>query len=200
MIKLIIFDFGGVLGSDADDWDKTFPKILYHTGLVAEDLNKIWNLHWDQMKIGKYDIEIFLKDVSAAGKNQTSVKELLSIYKDGVWLNEPAIDLAQELRSKGYTLVILSNETKSGMNFKIKKFRLYSIFSKIYCSSDIGFAKPEEKTFLYVLENNKAEPHTTLLIDDRKKNIDVAKKLGMATIFFKNTEQLRTELKSVGVL
>lgn len=200
MIKLILFDFGGVLGSDADDWDKTFSKILFRTGLAAEDLSKIWNLHWDQMKIGKYDLGVFLGDVSAAGKNHVSVQELLSIYKDGIWLNESTIALAKDLWPRGCALAILSNETKSGMRFKIEKFGLYSIFSKIYCSSDVGFAKPDEKVFLYVLENNKVDSQTTLLIDDREKNISAARKLGMATIFYENSEHLRIELASIGLL
>lgn len=200
MIKLIIFDFGGVLGSDANDWQKTFSKILSQTGLTTEDLHKIWNLYSDQMNIGKYDIEIFFEDVSKAGRKKTSAKELLSIYEDCIWLNTEVVDLANELKLKGFELTILSNESKTGMNFKIKKFDLHSIFQKIYCSADLGFVKPEERAFVYVLEDLKAIPQTTLLIDDRKENIDVAKKLGMATIMYKNIKQLRTELKSMGVL
>jgi FMN phosphatase YigB (HAD superfamily) len=46
----------------------------------------------------------------------------------------------------------------------------------------------------------QADPATTLFVDDRLQNLNPAAALGMKTIHFQNAEQLRTELRSHGVL
>ncbi|KKP40658.1 MAG: hypothetical protein UR29_C0001G0066 [Candidatus Woesebacteria bacterium GW2011_GWC2_33_12] len=40
MIKVIAFDFGGVLGPDANDWNNTFKNILKLTGFDKDHSSK----------------------------------------------------------------------------------------------------------------------------------------------------------------
>lgn len=195
-IQLIIFDFGGVLGSDADSWEKTFGKILSRTGLTTEELDALWGLHWDKMKTGAYDLDVFFKDVVRAAKKEVSVQELLVIYKECISLNKETFDMAKELKAKGYALAVLANETKTGMRFKTEKSELAAIFDRIYCSADIGFAKPDEKAFMRVLEDFEKTPQVSLLIDDREKNTEAATRLGMSAILYENSAQLHAALAS----
>lgn len=195
-IQLIIFDFGGVLGSDADSWEKTFGKILSRTGLTTEELDALWGLHWDKMKTGAYDLDVFFKDVVRAAKKEVSVQELLVVYKECISLNKEIFDMAKELKAKGYALAVLANETKTGMRFKTEKSELAAIFDRIYCSADIGFAKPDEKAFMRVLEDFEKTPQVSLLIDDREKNTEAATRLGMSAILYENSAQLHATLAS----
>ncbi len=200
MIQLIIFDFGGVLGSDADDWEKTFSEILSRTGLTAEELDTLWSLHWDKMRTGVYDLDVFIKAVVKMSKNKVSVQELLAIYKECILLNKESFDVAEKLKAKGYALAVLANESRTGMGFKTEKSELAGIFDKIYCSADIGFAKPDNRTFIRVLEDFKKTPQEALLIDDRNKNTEAVIRLGMSAILYENNKQLYAEMFARGLL
>jgi FMN phosphatase YigB (HAD superfamily) len=41
---------------------------------------------------------------------------------------------------------------------------------------------------------------TTLMIDDKKENLETASSLGMQTVLFRSSRQLRAELESAAVL
>lgn len=45
MIKIVIFDFGGVLGSESDAWERNFRKIVKITGLTPYELDEIFDVH-----------------------------------------------------------------------------------------------------------------------------------------------------------
>lgn len=69
------------------------------------------------------------------------------------------------------------------------------IFNKIFLSNVMHLAKPAASSYNYVAQHLKVSPHEALLVDDRKQNVDSAKKIGMKGIVFKNTTQFKRELK-----
>src|SRR3989344_7926372 len=99
MIKTIIFDFGGVLGSDSDDWEKAFPKIIVATGLSAYELEKIWDQFWNELKIGEKDISVFWREVIRRSRRKITLSELEKLYEEGVFANEDMLALAKRIKS-----------------------------------------------------------------------------------------------------
>jgi len=69
------------------------------------------------------------------------------------------------------------------------------IFDKVFLSNVIHMAKPAERAYHFVVEKLEVKPHEALMVDDRKENIEAAKKAGMQGIVFKNTIQFKKELK-----
>jgi 2-haloacid dehalogenase len=61
-------------------------------------------------------------------------------------------------------------------------------------------AKPEPAIFIRLLDRFGLTPNTTLMIDDMKENLEAASKLGMQTIQFRSSGQIREELEALGVL
>jgi len=59
--------------------------------------------------------------------------------------------------------------------------------------------KPHKKIYVYTLKKLGAKPHECIFIDNLKRNTDSAKKLGIKTIHFRNSKQLRKDLTRLSV-
>jgi len=57
VFKTIIFDYGGVLGSDANEWETTFRKIPQVAELSSQKIQNIFEKHWLKLKLGKEPIK-----------------------------------------------------------------------------------------------------------------------------------------------
>ena len=67
--------------------------------------------------------------------------------------------------------------------------------------NDLFFKKPDHTFFKEYLQKNSIDPQETsiLFIDNKKNNIKAAQQVGLATILFKNSEQLKDELKKLKI-
>ena len=106
------------------------------------------------------------------------------------------INLCKKLKSKGFKLGILANESHQWMNIKRKKGKLNDIFDVVSSSADMKLAKPQKEAFEIILHSLKSKSEETLFIDDRKINTIAAKEVGMKSILFTNINQLKKELLS----
>ena len=171
MIRTIIFDFGGVLGSDADAWETNFERILEITRISLIQMNQIYKSHSLKLNLGKQELSDLWKVVCKQSKKDIKITNLQKIYESNISINRDVLNLAIELKHKGFNMEILSNESKDGMKIKTKKFNLDKIFSNIYCSAFLGMAKPDQKIFEYALNDLRIGGGEAVFIDDRKENI-----------------------------
>ena len=194
MIKAIIFDFGGVLGSDSNAWKKNSRKILEVTGLSLDQIEEIGNSHWKQLNRGNKELSVLLNDICLRSKKDVDAATLEKIYEDNISINFDVLKFAENLKEQGFKIAILTNESRDGMEMKIQKFSLDKIFSRIYCSAFLGMEKPDKKIFEYVLQDLNMKGNELVFIDDREENIHSAAKLGIKSILFKNVNQLKKKL------
>ncbi|MBI3397553.1 HAD-IA family hydrolase [Candidatus Woesebacteria bacterium] len=197
MIKVIAFDFGEVLGPDADAFSTNFKYLLKSTGLTPEELQSIFNKHWPDLKIGRKKTLTFWQDVSKKSKNSISPRELENYYLENIAIYPKVFKLAEDLYKRGFILVLLSNETKEWMDFKIRKFKEFGIFTKIYCSAYIKVGKPDKEIFTYVLKDLNIKPPELLFIDNQENNISVTSKMGINSILFKTPGNLKSEINKI---
>jgi len=93
----------------------------------------------------------------------------------------------------------LANESKEGMDFKNKKFKLLELFEKVYCSAYLHMAKPNKDIYEAVINDSKLDLSTTVFVDNQIANVNMAESLGIKSILFKNLEQLKEELTELGI-
>lgn len=191
-IKAVLFDFGGVLGSDANSW-RFNPDVCKKIGLSSDGIEEIYWSMWKDLKVGKKDLQDFFEVLKAASKTELSIAELRLMYHDNIHINEEMINLVKKLRNN-YKTYIVSNESLEGLSTKIKKFELHNYFDSIFNSARLGFAKPEKKLFEYVLKEINLKPEETIFTDDQEKNIIAAHELEMYSFRFQTVKQLRTDL------
>lgn len=193
MIKIILFDFGNVLGSETNVLaiDK---KIAEKTGLSNDSLLSIFDAYWPQLKVGEIDLNDYHKAIVEKSTKFITVEELRKLHYEKISTNPAVFTLAKDLKNKGYRIMILSNESKQGMEDKKKKFQLIDLFEKVYNSAEISMAKPDSKIFEYVIKDLGVTPDSILFIDDWDMNVAAAKIAGMQAIQFHTVEELKKEL------
>ncbi len=193
MIKTILFDFGGVLGPDADDWGN-FHELVEISGLDVSEIKQLWERYWINIRVGKYDLDVLWKEVADKANNNVTAKELNRTYIENIRVFPELMNYVKVLKEQGCRLVILSNDSKTGMNVKIEKFHLFDIFKKIYCSAYLGLAKPDKAIFGYALNDLEISVNEVILVDNQESNIKTANKLGIKAILYKDLNQLKNDL------
>ena len=88
------------------------------------------------------------------------------------------------LRKKGYRLWLLSNAQEMFTKYELNHLDLTRAFDGIYLSSCFGFRKPDLRFFKALLEEQKLDPDTCLMIgNDRETDIAGARAAGIATFY-----------------
>lgn len=195
MIHTIIFDFGGVLGSNANFWTND-SEVLDKTQLSKKEIDDIYWHYWPDLRIGKSDLNIFFEHVARVSKLPVTIDELREIYHRKILINEDVITLVKEL-SEHYKLYVLANESKEGMLIKNKKFNLSSHFKDVFNSADLHLYKPQPEIYRTVLKEINELPENTIFIDDQEPYLNSAETLGISVIQFKDITRLRSDLSTL---
>jgi putative hydrolase of the HAD superfamily len=114
---------------------------------------------------------------------------------------EPRADmmgLVGELKDNGYKLAVISNAIPPHVEINERK-GIYDPFDVrvISCETDIGLKKPEKRIYQHCL--HQLGEGTYFFVDDMEENLPPARELGIHAIHFKNYEQVREEIKKLGV-
>ncbi len=111
-------------------------------------------------------------------------------------LDEKVLSLAKRLSSK-YNCVILSNIPSIGGEIsQYSDVGDRGIFKNIFTSGDIGFTKPDPRSFLYVCNQLSVSPDECLLIDDSEINCSIASDLGFCSINYTDFPKLKITIDS----
>ncbi|HLD05680.1 MAG TPA: HAD family phosphatase [Candidatus Nanoarchaeia archaeon] len=191
MIKTILFDFGGVLGSDADT---IFLQVLESNGITQAEGECLWEEHWPNLKLGKCGVDEIWKGFEERYGRRVDVGKIRKEYDAAISINAEVLGFARSLRDKGLRLAILANEAREWMQIKRQKGGLDQVFEKVYSSADIGLAKPDKRAYELVLREMELKGEEVVFIDNMERNLVPAKDMGMRCIFFKGLLSLKEEL------
>ncbi len=195
-----IFDFGNVIG-------EFYPEKLTAPFVQDEDLKKFVSevafdrLYWDRLDSGDITDEEIKADIQR--RIPGDVGELACKVYDN-WINTmtPVKNIQKlifDIHKSGKRLYLLSNiSAEFGRDYKKVKWikELFDCFDGLVFSGAIGMVKPNIDIFEYILNRYNLNPGECLFIDDRKENIDVAKKIGIESYLFDgDAEKLRSYLE-----
>ena len=204
-IKAIVFDISEVLIKE----NKYKSRVLFceETNIplnqfqqfVKKNLEKSFKGIWDSRKFFK----IMVEELNLDKNPYELMKTWIDIRKKLSERNNTVIRLAEKL-SKSYLVIGVANTTQ--LNEKIRKemgfYDIYQLFEFIVFSNKIKTMKHEDKFYKMVLKRlkrKKLENREILVIDQDKKNLETARRLGMGTIQFKDSITLKTDLRKFGV-
>jgi putative hydrolase of the HAD superfamily len=114
-------------------------------------------------------------------------------------LRESLEFLARLARTRRCSMAALNNESCEINEYRIAQFRLRDYFESFFCSCYLGVRKPDPEIYRRVLAITQRKPESCVMIDDRDLNLECARELGMQTIQFQNTAQLRDDLARLGI-
>ncbi len=191
MIKVIIFDLGGVI----DDSGRFFgiSEILSKkTGGDPDEIHGKIRENWKRARVDSFGCDYFWKNIAEfVGMDIDELKkEFYSVKK----IRPEMIRLIATLR-KRYKVVLLSNFIKDWFEWLDNKYNLHEKFDLVTTSYEAGAAKPDEKIFTVVMERLGVRPEECIFIDDQLKNDAESYLLGMKVIVFENVDQMKSELE-----
>ena len=198
MIKLIVFDLGGVVVKY--DWTIANNSFAKYTNLspdqVMERLIKS-SINKD-FELGRISAPDFCKQITNLLEAKMDMKTFAEIWCNIFSQNYSLVRLLRHMKGK-YTLYLLSNSNELQFNFIKEKFPIIEGFDKLILSHKIGMRKPDKEIFDYVLKVSGLEAHEIIYIDDKKEFIDKAAEYGFNTIHYTSVAELEEYLKSMEV-
>lgn len=195
MIKVVLFDFGGVLTESGKQGfiGQTIAD-LYGMPLESVDIS---DLHAD-LRRGKSDEAAFFRELNRryGSKKQVTQKMFLDKVHAAFLPSTAVYGLAKRLREHGIQTAILSNIFD--MNAKLlRKQGWYNGFDPLVLSCDEGFAKPDPEIYAVAIERLGVRPEEIIFIDDQQKCLQPAQKLGMHTIEATSPTQIIADTKAL---
>lgn len=190
MIKAVIFDFAGVIGTEA---------FYLWTAKVDPDRHndkKYYSNLADQVDDGTLSADQFVDTLS----------ERLHLPKESIWpgvrnelvINPQMVILIKNLK-KTYKIGLISNYNHVFLEQIIKENNLVQYFDHIIISSKIRIKKPDPRIFKMALDEFKILPDEAVFIDDRDYQVEGAKAVGMNAFIFTGVDQLKQDLESLQI-
>lgn len=181
MIKNIIFDLGNVI------INYNQKQIINNFTEKEEEItyiyDKIFNApEWTLMDLGDITNDEAIEIINKRNKYKYSklTENFLHEWYKKQPINRDAVELAKNLKEKGYKLYVLSNMAKLTYEY-FKNDDFFSLCTGIVISAHEHIKKPDEKIYRLLLEryNMKAEECLFIDDDDSGKNYKTANKIGI---------------------
>lgn len=190
MIKAIIFDFAGVIGSEGYWlWLKENITNLNQTKDFFERLSH----DVDRGTLAEKEFVAIL-----AQKSGKPADTIISEIFEKIEINPKILGLMRKLR-KNYKVALLTNFLNELITQIIQRHSLAQYFDEMVISSREKIIKPDPEIFMRTLERLGVEPVEALFIDDRQLNVDGSLKVGMKGLVYTTDKKLLEDLQALGI-
>lgn len=189
-IKAIVFDLGGVIMSGG------YLPFLHHyclKCLTPQGKKKIDALE-HAVNLGTITETKFYKEISKVFGVHLTPKQMHNEIVKKMQVNKKLVEFIPHIKKAKVALFTNSIGHMAVDVLHKRGVPVRKTFDKLFVSSKIHYAKPDAKAYHYVVRHLKIKPEQAMMVDDRKENIDAAKKIGMKGIIFKNAAQFKREL------
>jgi 2-haloacid dehalogenase len=195
-----VFDVGGVLL----DWN---PRHLYRT-LFADESEMEWFLAEVCSPAWHAPHDRGVSTAASCAELASSHPE----FSELIWswssrseemiggVDVGSVEVLRAVRETGLPCYALTNMEAETYPLRLKRFPFLGWFDGTVVSGREGVSKPELAIFRRMLDRFGLTPSTTLMIDDSKENLEAASKLGIQTVLFRSSRQLKAELEVAGIL
>jgi putative hydrolase of the HAD superfamily len=203
--EAVISDFGGVLTSPLLDSFVAFQdssgvplEALGHAMAAIAQRNGVNPLF--ELEKGRLSEREFLADLSRQLTldldRPVELHGFAERYLGHLRPNQPMIDYMRQLRGRGYRMAICTNNVREWESMWRAKLPVEEIFDVVVDSSVVGTRKPEREIYKITLDQLGVAANTALMVDDVELNCDAARELGLAAVWFQETEQAIAEMEA----
>lgn len=201
MIKTIIFDLGNVLIG----WQPRalFDKVFQTTEEVDYFLANVATLEWNERQDAGRTIAEGTRELI---DRHPGFEQEIRIYYDR-WtetITGPiagTVEILQALHASGnYRLLGLTNWSHELFPWARKTFPFLDLLENIMVSGEVKLQKPDPAIYKLLHDTFDLKGYNNcVFIDDSLRNVEAARAVGLDTIRFENSEQLRADLEKRGV-
>lgn len=197
-ISVIVFDFGGVIAEA-------------NTTKMSDFLMNSFHFDKDSLSVALRNMQIYISKGGSEKEYWEEYARFNEIDLPNDWIDQwgavikeslseipGTIEIVKALQAQGYQTAMLSDVTEYQAEI-VRKMGYYDLFNPVLLSYAIGVKKPNPEAFKILLNTLQKPASEVIFIDDRAENVNAAIALGIDSIQFKGSEQLKKELLERGV-
>lgn len=198
-MKALIFDIDGVLLDHEDQNGHKWLDKIENDLMISKDL--IEQIHkdsrqWKLLSLGQYQVEKYFDEfIEKNNISRISSKQLLHYFiKNDTFSRDYMFEEIKNLKEKHYQLYIATHQVpeKGQRLWFIENFNKY--FIEMFTSYDIGYLKTDVEFFDKISEKIQIDKKDTILIDDKKSNVDTAIKAGWQGYLYESFDKIKVDL------
>ena len=199
--EVIFFDIGGVLLHIHPDRMIKEIAIITNNSFNVVQNNFPESAHdaYERGEINDHEwFNLFKKSLPDSGG--LSEKNFWKAWSMLLGEETDVIDILIKLK-KSYRIWLLSNTNPSHIKNEIENNNIFPqlVDGAVY-SFDVGYRKPEKDIYKVASDLAEVDLKRCVFIDDLEDNIIGANNIGMQGIHYKNTPDLKNNLKSLNIL
>jgi len=200
MLKVVLFDFNGVIINDEPIHKELIEELLLGENLPPSSAN------FQQLCLGRSD-RVCLRDILAAKGRSVSEdyltklvdKKALAYLKrleelDSLPIYPHLEKFLQIIQQNGLKIGLVTGALKSEVEFVLEKSHLEKYFNVIVAGDEVSASKPEPNGYLLAIErfnrwdfNLQLQPKECLAIEDTPPGIEAAKRAGIKVVGIAHT-------------
>ena len=198
-VTTLFWDNGGVILTNGWDRDSR-QKAVEQFNLEPKEFEERHELMLNDFEEGKVTLDEYIRRVVFHRKRDFTIDDFRQFMFDQSQPFPDSLEFLGKLaRTRRYAMATLNNESLEINEYRVRTFHLRDYFEVFLSSCYLAMRKPTPEIYRQALKITQCEPSETVLIDDRRLNLEIAAEEGIRTIQFKNVTQLRDDLAKLGV-
>jgi HAD superfamily hydrolase (TIGR01509 family) len=182
LIKVLFFDYDGVLTTDATGSLTTCRYLSEATGVSFGSLKQAFQRHNGDLSLGRTNHAAVWPEICKSVGCQIPF-ELLAEAFASTPPNTEMFDFARHLKAS-YSVGIITDNKKDRIDYLKQHQQLDAVFTPIVVSAEVGCMKDGAAIFMYALRAAGVRPEQSIFIDNARDNLLAADELGMHTVHF----------------
>lgn len=198
-ITTVFWDIGGVILTNGWDHDSRM-EAAQTFGLDWEEYRERHDLSFPAFDAGQITLNQYLdRTLFYRPRSFTREEFTAFMFAQSKEYPDTRAVLSDVARSGRYYVASINNEPRELNQYRIEAFGLRREFQAFFSSCYLSARKPEEAIYRIALEVTQRPPESSVFIDDRTLNLENPRRLGMHVVHHQNAEQLRNDLKALGI-
>jgi putative hydrolase of the HAD superfamily len=199
-IKAVILDYGEVL---------SYPPSAQEMGRMAAPFGMDpipFRQLWDRDRLlydrGDFSPEAYWSALAKDAGTQLTPEQLAQLQQWDLEMwghdNPAMVEWLRKIHSSGVKTALLSNMPHDMIHYVRQKFDWLKQFDHQTFSAEVSLIKPDPAIYEHSLRGVGVAPSEALFVDDKERNVQGARAVGIHAIQFRSVEQLRSELRELG--
>ncbi len=187
----MIFDYGRVLSQSPSSAElQEFAQLV---GISEPPFFQVYSDTRDEYDCGRHDCHQHWQHFAKAAGISLTPEHIARIvaFENRMWVraNPAALELVREIKARGMRTAILSNIPRDLLAAVRSAFDWLDEFDVQIWSCDCGFIKPDATIYRICLDTLGCRPERALFFDDRPRNVEGARAVGIEAHVFDSASQ-----------
>ena len=199
MIHTFLFDMGNVLLHFSHDrMCRQIGNLCGRSGIELRERLMDSGWQWD-FECGRVSPDDFHSWFESTFQTKVHRRDLAHAASDIFVLNDPIVPVLDELKSRGYRLVLMSNTSVFHYEFVRENFHVLDRFDDYVLSFEVKSMKPEPAIFEAALKKIGCDAPDCFYTDDIAEYVEKGRHYGLDAEVFTTVDSLKQQLVHRGI-